>query len=804
MKTHQQHSPAKPADLLQEVILWVFIIAGGFYIAQVNYLVFHTSAELFSILVSGSIFTLSWNSRRFFSGGYFVLIGVAYLFISLIDLAHTMSYKGMPLFHDGDNVDWSIQLWIASRYIESLSLLMAPLLIKKTLSAPKIFWGYLVVTMAVFLSIFTFDLFPHSFIEGQGLTPFKRVSEYIICLILAGSILLLHRTKDSFDPRVLALMYISTGLTICSELSFTLYSNPYGLANWFGHIFKILSFYLIYKAIIKTGLQEPFSVLFRDIQAKEEQLALANSELEKRVQERTAELAQSEAQFRTLADLSPVGIFRTTPLGQLTFVNQRWSDIAGIEAEQALSTDWLQALHPEDQAKVTSLWEQSISQEQAFLAEFRFLTPSGETTWVLGQSKTIVQQNLLQGYVGALTNITHSKQRESELAAAKSEAEAANQAKTAFLSMMSHELRTPMNGILGMAQILLLSDLTPDQRTECEIIIKSGENLTSILNDILDLSKVEAGRQVVTYRPFNVEQVVVDIAELFAGAALMKNLRLTYDIDSNIEMSLIGDPDLLRRALLNLVGNAIKFTEKGEISINLEAVQSTDESQSIRFKVLDTGIGIAKDKQGNIFDPFQQVDGSYQRQFGGTGLGLAIVKQLIELMGGQITIDSAPERGSCFTIDLEFSRPVHTSSNGFVTHDDSQGHTPLDPAKVLVLLVEDDEVNQTVIKKMLANLNIQCDIAKDGSEALILSYQKEYSMLFMDLLMPKVDGFEATSAIRSTPANPNHAKPIIALTALTGDKGKQRCFEVGMNEFLTKPVDFELLKAVIDKYKKST
>jgi len=800
MKSRNLDSPTKPIFTLQETLFWGVVVSGSLYVANVNYLLFHETAELFSILVSGSIFAISWNSRRYFSNGYFTIIGVAYLWIGLVDLAHVMAYKGMPIFHDGGDTNMSAQLWIIGRFLESLSLLGALILIKKRLPAEKVMMVYFFITAAVLASIFIFDIFPQCFVEGQGLTTFKKTSEYFISFTLAASAFFLYRIRDNFHPNILKLLFSSIGLTIASELSFTFYISPYGISNWIGHTLKVLSFYLVYKAIIQTGIQDPFAVLFRDLDHKETELAEINSRLEQIVERRTVELAASEARFRTLATLSPVGIFQVDLDSNCTFVNQKWSDINGISKDEALGTGWVHTIHPDDLGYVFSSWDKSTQQQHPFLAEYRILRGDGEVTWVLGQSMKIQQPGQpVQGYVGAITDISTGKRREQELALAKESAEAASIAKSRFLSMMSHELRTPMNGILGMAQLLLLSEMTDEQKSDCEIIIKSGRNLTNILNDILDLAKVEARRQECSNHPFDIYQVISETTELFTGSAALKGIRLEHKIQPDICTMLIGDVELLRRCLVNLVGNGIKFTPSGEVVITVQLIEETAEQQFVQFKVQDTGIGIAKDLQETIFEPFRQADETNSRRYGGTGLGLAIVKQLTELMGGSIAVESHDNKGSCFHLKLWFGRD--TQNTPIKKAFEPKRVAEISEVPLAALLVEDDPTNQKVITKLLSTLNIQCDLANDGEQALLMAQSSAYQMIFMDLLMPKKNGYEATESIRTHKDSLNRQTPIIALTAMASRQDRDKCFQAGMDAYITKPIDFKILQDTTHKFR---
>jgi len=393
-------------------------------------------------------------------------------------------------------------------------------------------------------------------------------------------------------------------------------------------------------------------------------------------------------------------------------------------------------------------------------------------------------------------DITTQKNHLSELEAAKLGAEQANQAKSDFISMMSHELRTPMNGVLGMAQLLLLGDIEEQYKEYCRIILSSGENLVNILSDILDLSKIEAGSQLVSLQPFGVSQLVDDVHRLFLPVASQKGIDFFFSILPEVPVSVVSDISMLRRILVNLVQNAIKFTDTGQVSIVVDCVQQGTTEQAIQFKIIDTGIGIPEEKQESIFKAFEQVDSGITRRYGGTGLGLTLVKELVSLLGGTLSLKSIAGEGSCFAIEIPVKGhdPVEERSEAtelaFAAIEPEQG-----PQR-RALLAEDDPTNQMVIVKMLQHFNITCDIANNGEEAVALASKQAYDLIFMDILMPKVDGYEATEKIRSS-CELNKETKIIAMTAMASDGDQAKCFKVGMNEYISKPISMDLLMVAI-------
>ncbi|MEZ4436655.1 MAG: ATP-binding protein [bacterium] len=377
--------------------------------------------------------------------------------------------------------------------------------------------------------------------------------------------------------------------------------------------------------------------------------------------------------------------------------------------------------------------------------------------------------------------------RTAELAIARDAALEATRAKSAFLAAMSHEIRTPMNGLLGTAQLLAETRLDPRQRDYVDIIEGSADSLLTVLNDILDFSKIEAGRFIIERRPFSLRETVDASAQLVAELAGRKSLDLVVDLDASVPDRVQGDGTRLRQILLNLVGNAIKFTETGRVELRVRP-----HGDHIRFEVEDTGIGIAPDQIDHLFQPFAQADGSISRRFGGTGLGLAICKRLVELMGGRIGVDSAPRRGSTFWFDL----PLPQDTTAAPAPRAPEGTTPptdRPEATARVLVVEDNLVNQKITRWMLERHGYACVVVGDGIRALEAEAHQPFDAILMDCQMPEMDGLEATRRLRARGCT----LPIIALTAGALEDERAACRAAGMNDFVPKPIKMpELLAAL--------
>ena len=1254
-------------------------IAVLIFLAQKDYLIFHSLAELFSIVIAFGIFVIGWNSRKYYQNNYLLFIGIAYLYVAFFDTLHTLAYKGMGVFKGFDDNNLPPQLWLVARYIESISLLIAPYFLNRILPHRKVFWLFSGISLAALYAIFEARIFPTCFIQGIGLTPFKRFSEYLIDGILLCALYYLYKRKEYFETQVLRLLTLSILCTMITELCFTVYVHLYGISNLVGHIFKIASFLFMYKAVIETALTKPYDLLFKELSDQkdrttealdtnqkviaesfagmvafqvatgnciianeaaacsvgtstellksqnfrrieswkqsgmlnaaekvistgasvrdrfeltttfgkhiiidgyftlfasggEQHLMLMFEDISERVRQEalliergefirnvinslTAHIAvldrsgiiimvneawrqfardnggnesnscegsdyltscsaqdndvqecrsklmnvlqgheseyrfeydctissgevrhflmravpfrsgsggavishyditdrrrmelsllQREKQYRSLfngitegfalheiicddsgdavdyrfVDVNPAferstGLEREKLVGStisqilpeeyvqwvaryapvalqgdsihfedyspalsrcfevfayqpaplqfavlcidvternkleaqiknitaeqkiildnasigITFVKDRtqiwanpkmaemfqysleemenqstrmfypsdnayerngqlvypvlergevfateiemmkkdgtifwtrlsgkavsadnyragsiwiiediteskrsrelliqsrdrlneaqriahignwefdilenelfWSDeiyrIFEIDPSQfgASYESFLGAIHPDDRSFVDNAYRKSLQTRMPYAIKHRLLMSDGRIKHVYEQCETVFDDS------GSALRSSGTVQDITDIEQARIAAETANRAKSMFLANMSHEIRTPLNGVIGMGQILRMTSLT-SQQIECvDAIVQSGNNLLELINNILDLSKIEEGKIELDNRHFKLREVISEVSKIHSYGVLQKKLSYSFEIKDDVPDDLIGDALRYKQILINLLGNAIKFTESGGLFITVRLESRGKGQVQIETEIRDTGIGMSANVLKCVFEPFVQADTSITRRFGGTGLGLSICRKLAEKMGGSIRVESVEGVGSTFILRLPFEVSSPVLPDEMFT---SSPETHSQKSTFHILLADDTAINRSLTGKMLSMLGHSFTSVTNGEEALEAISKDHFDLVLMDINMPIMDGEQALTTMRKSDCKSISQMPVIALTAYAFREEQERFMKSGFNGFVTKPLELERLAAGINQ-----
>lgn len=641
--------PLRNKAMFGSLFVWLPAFAALYVVSRLNYPLFHSLADTFSAFIATGIFVLVWYSRRHLDNDFLLFLGIAFLFFAVLNFFHVLGNKNMGVFPKQGNMGPAT--YIAARYLQSISLVIAPVFVNRRITKiPVMFATYALATMLLLLSLFYWQNFPACFVEGSGLTPFKVASDYLICLVLLIALALLRAKRQWLDSMLFQLLAASIILSIAAGLAFTLYADPFGVTNAIGHFLQIISFYLIYVAVIENGLTRPQDVLFRELCESNRQLAEA-------------------------------------------------VDRANTMAEQA---------------------------------------------------------------------------------------EKANRAKSIFFANMSHELRTPLNAVLGFSNLMRNSSgITAGHRQNLDIIARSGEHLLNLINNVLDISKIESGRVDLEEAPLDLHQLLQDIQSLMNLRAMEKDLSFVAEQSVDLPRFVLIDGGKLRQVLINLIGNAIKYTASGGVSIRSSAVEAGQPGSRLRFEIGDCGPGIAEADRERIFQPFVQL--ANQPVGGtGTGLGLAISRQYVEQMGGVIDLHTELGKGSVFYFEIPAALLPADNQPAVMPRGRVAGLAKGE--RLYRLLIADDQPeSRLLLRKLLAPLGFQLREAENGEQAIAIWDEWRPDLIFMDIRMPVMDGLTATSRIRSAGGPPR----IVAVTAHALEEERREILAAGCDDLIRKPYQFD-------------
>lgn len=513
-------------------------------------------------------------------------------------------------------------------------------------------------------------------------------------------------------------------------------------------------------------------------------------------------LLESEANFRKLADSMPQIVWTSDEHNRITYANQRWYEYAGLTAEASLKSNIEKLVFEEDLQSTVDAYKAATAGSGAMTVEARLRQSDGSYRWFLIRSTAVRDRNdRITRWYGTATDIHEQKLAAEELQHAKNVAENANRAKSNFLANMSHEIRTPLGAILGFAELMADPQQPMQERLEyIEIIKRNGDQLSRVISEILDLSKVESDRLQIERIPISLPELLKDVTTLLSLQAQEKNLTLNLKFDRNLPAEIVSDPTRLRQILINIVGNAIKFTEKGDITLSATPLKPDgDVPECIRFTVTDTGLGISSEQAKNLFEAFMQADSSMTRKYGGTGLGLALSRKLAKALGGDLKLEqSVLGKGSTFTFTIESGLTAKqqkeiqpeadfTAALELVRPKESSQKANLTGSRILV--VDDSPDNCSLISYILTRAGAKVDTKNDGKSGCEQALKQSYDLIFMDIQMPKMDGFEAAYFLQSK----DYAKPLVAITAHAMKGDRERCLNSGFQDHLTKPIDRKLL-----------
>ncbi|MEL6976567.1 MAG: ATP-binding protein [Bacteroidota bacterium] len=528
------------------------------------------------------------------------------------------------------------------------------------------------------------------------------------------------------------------------------------------------------------------------LEESSQELFEANQQLQSNVETVSRRLDKVAGNIRDV-------IFEMDNTGQWTYLNMAWKDLTGCTVEESLGAPYHACLKDRTGESIGDFLGLDEGLEPLHGKKFEITSCQGELKWLDMSIKPLYSSTgKKQGYIGTIVDITQLKNTEFALIAASELANKASKAKDDFLSTMSHEIRTPLNAVIGITNLLLIENPKIEQLENLSALKDSSSHLLELVNDILDFNKIASGSLVIEKRSFDLKDTVLRLQNIFSQRVKERGIDFNLEIDDKLPHLVVGDSTRISQILTNLIGNAIKFTEKGSVSVSIAVTKQTKTQCSLDFAVKDTGIGIRKDRLKDIFKTFEQADPNVTRKYGGSGLGLAICRRLLELMDSDLYVESTLGIGSIFSFSLNLAKdsmkPILSTSSE-IHPNNTEVKQSLKGTRILV--AEDNKVNTMVIKKFLTKWEANFDLAANGRIAIQRAEKVRYDLILMDLQMPEVDGFQATKAIRESNKSLNRNIPIYALSASTGMYSQKDMNTSGMDGLITKPFNPEELRQTL-------
>ncbi|MDO6602035.1 PAS domain-containing hybrid sensor histidine kinase/response regulator [Arenibacter palladensis] len=546
-------------------------------------------------------------------------------------------------------------------------------------------------------------------------------------------------------------------------------------------------------------VDEAYKAYDSDLQQVENVLEKSSQELFQTNQQLKNSVESISGQLSKVAGNIKDVIFEMDLNGNWSYLNPAWRKLTGYKVKDCLGKPYYQFLKDDQGNDFKNLIDLKKPNFKTISKSFKSQIITGEYKWLDFSLKVIMsEEGHIEGYIGAIVDITKIKETELALIEAKEKESMANKAKDEFLTTMSHEIRTPLNAVIGISHLLLLENPKMEQLENLSTLKHSSEHLLCLVNDILDFNKIASGQLELEERDFSLNQVLNGLRSIFHNTAKEKDIRLLIKKDTSLPKTFIGDSTRLSQILTNLVSNAIKFTEEGKVMVDIEVLKVEADFYVLEFVISDTGIGIPDDKKDKIFLSFAQANSDTTRKYGGTGLGLAICKRLLEIMDSDLELESEVGKGSTFSFKLKLQKSSMTDYQEDNNAFDARSIHDQDNLKgARILVAEDNKVNIMVIEKFLSKWQVDFDIAENGLIALNKALENTYDMILMDLQMPVMNGFEASKAIRESNNPLNKVMPIYALSASTGMDIKNQLGEYGIDGLICKPFNpTELFKTL--------